>query len=132
MARQTAFPGIYLEDIKVQKPPFDEPGMVQEFVGRGATKSLEVPQNVNNMREEYIQDSIRSMQDIIGPIRGDYEITYTLLVKGKLDRGISARARAFARAKNPFEPNLINVSDPHDAGEFGPLDVKRVSVRVRK
>lgn len=113
-SRQSAFPGILVEEVRVSKPPFDEPGVVQEFVGRGVTREFEALKKAGDFTDETVGEILDSVEDMIGPLRDTYQIEYVLLVRSLTDntlskRGAKARARAFTRAKNPFEPEIVEV-----------------------
>lgn len=128
MARQSAFPGILVEEVKVETPPFDEPGVIQEFVGRGVTNEFEALKKANEFTEDTIGDILDSAEDMIGPLRDTFRIRYTLLVRAATGtrlskRGAKARARAFTRAKNPFEPDLVKVRSAEIASEFSGAEV---------
>ena len=123
MERQTAFPGILIESIKVEKPPFDEKGVIQEFMGRGVTMEFDMLQRAADISNKQIHDKIESAEDMIGPLRETYRISYNLkivavpagdseLIQSLQNRSLSSRARAFVRVKNPFEPHVIDVSEP--------------------
>lgn len=129
MTRQTAFPGIWVERIGVSTPPFDEKGVIQEFVGQGVLKDLEPLQRATDFSEDTVGDFIQDAEDMIGPLRDTYRVEYSLIVRATPQsnvgprvvsqgiqrlrkRSIKARARAFVRAKNPFEPEIINVREP--------------------
>lgn len=119
MPRQTAFPGIWVESIKVEKPPFDEKGVVQEFVGRGATREWETLKKASDFTGEKMSDVLDDMEKSVGPLRDTFKLKYNLLVRSApqvpsrlQSRSVSARARAWARAKNPFEPDVMEVSIP--------------------
>lgn len=117
MTRKTAFPNIWLESIEVAKPPFDEAGVVQEFVGRGATKEIRPIQNAADFSPDNIGKFLESAEGMIGPLRDEFKLKYNILVRAPVDndftkRGTSIRARTFGRVKNPFEPDVIEVSDP--------------------
>lgn len=114
MGRQTAFPGILVEEVRIQSPPFDEPGVVQEFVGEGIISEFEPIKRAAEFTEDTVGDLIESAEEMIGLTRDTFQIRYTLMVRSATDtrisrRGAKARARAFTRAKNPFEPDVINV-----------------------
>jgi hypothetical protein len=133
--RQTVFPGIWVAGIEVEKPPFDEPGVVQEFVGRGVVKDFEVLKRSGEFTEENVGEFLQDAEEMIGPLRDTYRIKYDLRVRaisdmgvfssgGPLDvdfvdhlqslqdRSVSARARSWARVKNPFEPDVFEVGEP--------------------
>lgn len=144
MSRRTAFPNIWVDSISVQKPPFDESGVVQEFVGRGATREFPGVKRASKIEEDTVQKIIGELEEMIGPISDSFRLRYHLRVRtgptkdivegGPIEefdgwlkeRTVSSRARAFARAKNPFEPDVFEVSDPvfnegmsgRDMGDF--------------
>lgn len=150
MSRQSALPGIFIESIEVEKPPFDEPGVVQEFVGEGITKEFDTLKKAEEMTVGRLRDILQELEDIIGPFRDDFKVKYNLQVRtfpeppGVADVGLSSRlqkrsvrtrARIFARLKNPFEPDVIEVSTPKknprlSGEETG--EVYEVSVTVTK
>lgn len=153
MSRQTAFPGIWIESIGIEKPPFDESGVIQEFVGRGVTKEFELLQKAAEFSEENVEQFIQDAEDMIGPTRDSFRIKYNLKVRAAptqeiglpdavvsftnwlAERSVSARARTFARAKNPFEPDVIEVNEPQfnstlSGDKIG--DVYDVTVTVTK
>lgn len=149
MNRRTALPGIWVRSIEIEKPPFDEPGLVKEYVGRGVMRELEPMRIATEFESETVSDFVDSAEDMIGPLRDTYRIKYNLMVAAfpsrespdiklasKLQkRSISIRARIFARAKNPFEPDVINVGQPRENPEMSGEklgDVYDVSVAVTK
>lgn len=149
MANQTAFPGILVESIKVEKPPFDEPGVVQEFVGRGVTREFDDPTKGMNLTPDKIEQIFEDFEDHIGPFRGSFKVRYNLIIRatpapdmGKMfspkkfqKRAVSTRARLFVRAKNPFEPNVLQVGEPsidERMSEEANLNYYRVPVWVTK
>lgn len=133
MTRHAAFPNIWVKGIGIRQPPFDEPTTMDELVRRGATREFLELRRANKLEEETVQEVIDSLEEMIGPFRDSHKLEYQLLIRtmptrdmvvggpieefdGWLkDRTVSARARAFARAKNPFEPDLIEVDEPRYA-----------------
>lgn len=142
--RQSAFPGIFIDSIEVETPPFDINGVIQEFVGRGFTKDFELLQQASDVSEENVGEWINDAEELIGPFRDKFKLKYNLIIRAVKvpdtlsvmnERGVSARARLFARTKNPFEPDMIEVSTPEineqlSGEEIG--DVYNVSVTVTK
>lgn len=133
--RQTAFPGIIVDSIEIEQPPFDEPGVIQDFVGRGMISEFEVPKRAADFTEDTVGEKIKRAEEMIGPLRDTYRIKYNLQVRvvptdvvdafemipdkfgidplvAAHERVVSARARAFTRAKNPFEPDVIEIRTP--------------------
>lgn len=130
-SRRTAFPNVWLESIEVQKPPFDEKGVIQEFVGRGALKEFEPLQNADKITPNMLQNSLENIEESIGPLRDEFRVRYNMIVRTTPDigsqimppevlefgdwlreRSVSTRSRLFVRAKNPFEPDVIEVGTP--------------------
>ena len=114
MARQSVFPAILVEEISVHNPPFDESGVIQEFVGEGVYREYEALRKAADFSDDTVGRFIREAEDMIGPIRDTYRIRYSLLVRAATgtfisERGAKARARAFTRVKNPFEPEFIHI-----------------------
>lgn len=114
MSRQSAFPGIVVESVKIRNPPFDEPGIIQEFVGSGITTRFGALRRADEFTKETVGEIIDNAEEMIGILRETFQIEYTLLVRSVTDtrlsrRGAKARARAFTRAKNPFEPDIVRV-----------------------
>lgn len=119
--RQSIFPGIFIRSITIETPPFDEPGVIQDFVGRGLTNDFDMLQKAADFSEENVGKFIQEADDIIGPLRDTFRIKYNLRVRtiplpGVInplnERGVSLRGRTFVRAKNPFEPDIIEIEEP--------------------
>ena len=139
-SRRTAFPNMWIKGIKVESPPFDEDGVVQEFVGRGITQEFEPLKQAGALTKRNIGDKVRNRQDEFGILSDTYRVSYHFVVRVPVgnpfsERGVSARARTWTRIKNPFEPDVIEVSTPYkdnDLSDRGPGDVYRVTTTVRK
>lgn len=126
MSRQSAFPGIFVESIEVEKPPFDEPGVIQEFVGQGVMRDFEVLQRASSFSEETVGEFLQSAEDQIGPLRDSFKLKYNLKIRAAAGRfadvssvitkiqmrTVRGRARLFVRVKNPFEPDILEVKEP--------------------
>lgn len=152
--RRTAFPNVWIESIEVEKPPFDEEGVIQEFVGQGVLREFEILQQADKTPPVMIRGMLSSFEESIGPLRDSFKITYNLIVRvtppaaediapeqvtefGDFlrKRRIKTTARAFARAKNPFEPDVIEVGEPRKnvgMSQDQPADFWDVSVSVTK
>lgn len=138
--RRTSFPNIWVESMKVEKPPFDEQGVIQEFVGRGVVSEFEVPKKAADVSKDTVGQLLDSVEESIGPLRDTFRLKYRLVVRVPMGnpftkRGVRLRARAFVRMKNPFEPDLIEVSPVQQAGglfENMKGDFYKVSVTVTK
>lgn len=106
--------GVYVEEIRVETPPFDKMGTIQDRVGRGAT-SDENFFPAEEFRPDMIQDTIEDLGDMIGnPER--YRVVYNLVIRAPAGlpepvtkRVVMPKARTFARRKNPFTPEVIAI-----------------------
>ena len=106
--------GVYVEEIKVESPPFDKMGELQERVGRGAM-SDENFFPAEEFSPDMIQDTIEELGDMIGnPER--FRVVYNLVIRAPEGLPESAKkritmpkARLFARRNNPFTPEVIAV-----------------------
>lgn len=159
MARQTAFPGVLVESLSVSGSAPPDGGFIQsdvsnpnrdsileEAVDRGLTRDFEVLQRAAQFYGDTVADFIQDAEDMVGPFMDSFELTYNLKVRaapevldtvglGRAERVVAMRARAFVRAKNPFEPEVINVGDVTlDNSLSGDSigDVYNVSVKVTK
>lgn len=138
--RRTAFPNMWIRSIHVQEPPFDEEGVVQEVVGRGVTSEFEPVQKAGEITQDAIGERIDDVQNSFGMTSDMFKITYRFHVRVPVgnpftERGVSMRARTWARLKNPFETDVIEVTTPtknKGLSKQGPGDVYDVSVTVRK
>lgn len=122
MSRQTVFPGIIVESIQATAG------------GGGRTLDFEegLPEDIPSERIQSLFDNIR----LFGSDFVDNEVTYTLLVASYTSLSAALKSKAFVRAKNPFEPDVIDVSTPVKDGSLGVLrggrNVFRVRVEVEK
>lgn len=140
MFRSTALPNIWVAGLKAEKPPFDEPGVVQEFVGRGVTTEFEIPKKAEDFTQTSVKNLLDSFERSIGPLRDTFKLKYNLLVRSPKAnplsrRAVRMRARGYVRSKNPFEPDLISVGTPTlNKDEWGDIrgDVYEVTVEVTK
>lgn len=122
MPRQTAFPGIIVEQIDAR--------------AGGGGRSLEfdegLPEDINTERIE----SFTSQINIFGSDLVENKLTYHLHVAAYNNVSAKAKARAFVRLKNPFEPDVIEVSEPEKLKDLGVLKGGRnaysVTVEVKK
>lgn len=152
--RRTAFPNIWIESIEVQKPPFDERGVIQEFVGRGALREFEPLQKADDITPEMLEDAIQNFEESIGPLRDSFRVRYNLIVRATpstaeeavpsqvsdfgewiRQRVVTARARTFVRVKNPFEPDIIEADEPRlnrNLSQDNPANFYDISVSVTK
>lgn len=115
----TAFPGIMVEEMRI--------------TGEGGTVSsdFDVPLTGENVTEGKVRGFLEENLPEMGS--GGFDaLTYTLLVKGASRPTAKAKARGFARLKNPFEPDIIDVSVMGTPDTEGVLKTYRVRVSVRK
>lgn len=162
MPRQTAFPGIWIDSMKiegmappeggfvVESNPRVEEGIMEEAVERGLAREFDALRSAAEFSSDTVGEFIRDAESRIGPFLDGFLLTYNLKVrsnpevtdistlnklnKAKAERIISARVRAYVRAKNPFEPDVFEVTVPKkDRALSGDgLDVYDVSVTVTK
>jgi len=106
--------GVYVEEIRVETPPFDKKGEIQERVGRTAM-SDENFFPAEEFSPDMVQDTVEGLGDMLGnPER--FRIVYNLIIrapKGLPDsaakRIVTPKARIFARRNNPFTPEVFSV-----------------------
>lgn len=130
--------GVYVDGIKLETMPYDDPGIIQEYVGFGATHEYML-QPAQSITEGKIQEFMDTWSDKIQP-PNEYRLKYTLLVRSRHPRGARAKARAYVRAANPFEPSVIDVRNVSETtrhqdvvSDAGPLsEFHDVSVVVSK
>lgn len=163
MPRQTAFPGIMVDSMEiegmappeggfiVENNPRPEEGIMEEAVNRGLIKDFEVLQQAAEFSSETVGEFIRGAEAQIGPFLDGFLLTYNLKVKGAAqvsenkfaemvrmgiaERSVSSRARLFARVKNPFEPDMFEVSEvtkDERLTEFAATEMYDVSITVTK
>lgn len=98
--------GVYVDEIKVETPPYDEPGVVQEFVGQGVSRDY-LLNPVQNVTEGKIEGFLESAKDMID-VRGDrFRMRYSLLVRARSRRSAKMKGKAYVRLVNPFSPEVI-------------------------
>lgn len=162
--RQTAFPGIFIESMELEaltppdrgfileNEPRPEVGIMEEAVQRGVTKEFKTLQRAADFSSETVGNFIRQAESRIGPFIDPFQLTYNLKVQarprlgtdvglidtideGTIERSVTARGRLFARVKNPFEPEVFEVTEVKkdrdlSGGSIG--DVYDVSIMVTK
>lgn len=127
-----------------------EEGIMEEAVNRGLTKEFETLQRASEFSSDTVGQFIRDAEAQVGPFLDGFILTYNLKVRaapqvsdnkwaemvrmGLAERSVSARARLFARIKNPFEPDVFEVSTPRKDNKLSDdnLDVYSVKVSVTK
>ena len=112
--------GLYVDSIKVQKPPYDHPGVIQDFVGRGLTRDfmLEPASEVTQGRvQEFLDSSISELGSTVDRVK----LEYNLLVRARSQRGASAKARAYVRGTNPFAARTIYFENIEETDEYDDL-----------
>lgn len=118
MSRDTAFPGIIVEEVTVQ-------------VGRDAvTRTFDT-----GLAEDVTPDSVKSLLDEV-PMYGsqfvDSRLEYQLLVDSPSKYSAMSKARGFIRLKNPFEPDIIDIFNVEEV-ESGLLrNTYRIEANIRK
>lgn len=131
----SSFPRVNVESLQVHTPPYNKPGVVQEFVGEGVTKELpEIPRG-DSFSTERVENFVDEAREMIGLSSGEYQIKYTLLIRGVTKRGAKATARSFVRVKNSFETDMITVTEPELDGRLSSEKlgkVYRVTASVEK
>lgn len=138
MARRTAVPGVFVEKLEVATPPYDEPGVIQEYVGESLYQEYSGLQMPSEFGGQQVMELLSTARDAIGVIGDDYRIIYHLKVQAVHPRTARSKARTFARIKNPFEPKKMNVRrvskarDLDEAYITGPQDTYDVQVMVSK
>lgn len=128
MSRTTAFPTVEVESIRIKQGD------------SGITKEERLGGFIQDFTPEMVEDLMESFEEMVGPLSDDFEIEYTLLIKGFSRRGVKTKARMFARVKNPFEPEFTSIDSVNKTGMrklFGSSPVPdftiyRVKVSVTK
>ena len=162
--RQSAFPGIMVESLRIdaQTPPdrgfilsettnVDQEAILKQAVNRGMTKEFETLQRAADFTDKTVNEFITNAESHIGPFLDSFKLVYELKVAAKPqvtdirllnmvnqqtdERSVSGRARLFVRVKNPFEPEILEVTKPTkdtalSSEKIG--DVYDVSVMVTK
>lgn len=133
MGRQTSFPGILIRDIEASVG--SENRTLDRGIG-GTGRTIEFEEGLpENIPTERIQSFINEVR-LFGDSHVDSSLTYNLYVASMSPTLAKAKSRTFVRMKNPFEPDIIDVSEPVRDSGIGPLDkgrdVYRVSVTVSK
>lgn len=108
----SSFPRVNVEALKVETPPFDKPGVIQEFVGRGVEKEFDEIPSGDSFSSKRVENFLDEAREMIPMNSGSFRISYTLLVRGVTKRGAKATARSFTRVKNPFEADVVTVREP--------------------
>lgn len=143
--RQTAFPGIFIESIEVEGDAFDPiPGEPTRVTERGLTKEFEGLKLAEELAEDTVGDFIQKAEEMVGPFKDEFSLIYNLKVQALPEaplqlssiqqRSVALRARAFARAKNPTELEMFDVTNPVKDEQLSKdgTDVYDVSVIVTK
>lgn len=109
--------GVYVDSIKVQRPPYDQPGVIQEFVGEGWTKDfmLEPASAVTGNRiQEFVDNSVSELGSTVDRVK----LEYNLLIRARAERGARAKTRGYIRGVNPFAPRVIHIESLEETSEF--------------
>lgn len=131
MPRSTAS-GVFVEEIAVHTPPYDKPGVIQEYVGDSLYHEYEVLESADNLTSDNVSKILDSARDTIGLRSGEYQIEYSLAVRAPTARAARLKARLFARLKNPTEFSRIAVSEPEKYEKNRIMDGYEVTVTVEK
>jgi len=122
MGRQTAFPGVIVKSIEAKS---GDSGKVLEF-------EEGLPEDIPSNRVQSFLDSI----PLFGSKLTQNELVYNLEISAISKGAAHTKARAFARAKNPFEPRVAEVRNVEKLKDLGILRGGRsaysVEVRVVK
>ena len=108
----TAFPGITVEQLELTGMRAGDRASGGEIVPGGVTRDFDFPQRAEDITPESIQEFVEEASDMIDLVGDEYELEYDLAVRAVSKLGAKGKARAFARTKNPFEVDLIQVSEP--------------------
>jgi len=109
--------GLYVDSIKVQGPPFDQPGVVQEFVGRGLTRDFML-EPASEVTGGMVKDFVESSVSEIGQTVERIKVEYNLLARARTERGATAKARGYIRFVNPWSARVIHVEKVEQTNEF--------------
>ena len=131
--------GVYIDEVEVSTPPYDDPDIITEFVGFGATRDYML-EPASMVTKERVKDFLDTWDDKFGIKAGNFRLRYTLLVRARTERGARSKARAYVRAVNPFSPDVIRIKESrvtkrHSdvASDIGPLsEFHDVVVEVEK
>jgi len=118
MSRQTAFPGVIIEEIEA----------TAGSGGRTLDFPEGLPENIPTDRIESFTNEIRFFgSDLVG----DSKLTYRLQVAGVSKSAAHLKGRTFVRAKNPFEPQIIEVRNVDKLKDMGVMELRNAySVEV--
>lgn len=125
MAKRTAMPTVYIEELSLEVPPYDEPGVVQEYVGEKWFLEYDFLQSAEDITQDTIIGFIKDLDESSRHFRplvdeetntitdsAQFKLGYDFIISTLPPRGerrAKAKARAFVRAKNPFEPSQVNI-----------------------
>lgn len=131
--RRSAFPNVWIDSIEVEQPPFDKEGVIQEFVGEGVIRDFDILQPADETPPVMIKGMLAQFEGMVGPLKDNFRMKYNLIVRTTPSAGedifpdevlefgnwirkrrVRTAARTFVRAKNPFEPELVRVSEPEE------------------
>lgn len=101
-------------DFDFQQIIVEEVSVKDEITGSGATQELSPEPDVSlgsNIDSNQIAETINSLADLANIRTDRFKMTYKMRMFAPTGRAARRRARAFARAKNPFEPRMYIVSD---------------------
>jgi len=121
------FQQIIVEQIRVR----------DRITGSGATQDLDPDPEFSlgsNLSANDIAETVNSLADFANIRQDRFEMVYRMKVLAPTKRGAKRRARAFARAKNPFEPRLyiVDVTNKEETDDGNVQPMFSVKVQVWK
>jgi len=111
MSDDTAFPGIQVKSIYTGSERPSEGGIVDTLT-----------KEISKITPEYIKDKLG----------GSETLTYELKIKAISKTSAKAKARAFVRLKNPFEPSEVVISKSKKTSSDKLMNEYDVTLSVRK
>lgn len=111
MSRQTLFPGIIIEEIDAS------------YSGGGRTLEFQegLPENVPTDR---IESFIGEMEFFGSRFSKENKLTYRLQVAAISKYAAHLKSRTFVRAKNPFEPQFLEVKNVKELDDMGVMKAR--------
>jgi len=131
----TAFPNIMVEEMSLSGRRAGDRASGGEVVPGGVSTRFDVGQRAEDITPERVQDFIDRADDMIDLVGDEFTLEYELLIRGASKLGVKGRARAFVRAKNPFEVTAVEVDEPQvdvAASDERLGRMYNVTARVRK
>lgn len=113
--------GVFVESIKVQEPPFDEPGVIQEYVGEGITKEF-LYKPATDVTDGAVEQFLTDAVDNLSSSLSQSAITYNLTIRARTERGVRAKARTYVRLVNPFSAGVIHIEGIEESDMNGQVE----------